>query len=472
MRAASVTETSRQYNDYDGSHTPPTATEYPSQPTIAQQKPAVSTPASHHTCPVPISSTLPTTVAPDLIPPSAQWVNSSSLPELIHPSTWREVSHSGPYPFTTLIHYRLPQSQTDVTWESRKHRRQVEQESYPDALPAVAARRAALRRPWWHRILRVHLWRWSWWAVLWFNVGSHALLYAAICLFIPYFNTGTGVYQANTGWSSNVLAAAFWLAGSVFEIAAVCSVKPAGKWYQVPKPLLPSNRRKVDPRTYDCAYVDAPLAGVRTSGVWRRMDFWLCSTRLVAYLAFLVATIAYSGAFEPLTNAQRDGAVFAMGILAGVLLIVTSYLQMVECCHQWLPWKRAGSGATLTHIDWWHCIFSLVASFAFLAYYIDLTCQPELLDQRQGPAYPYIVMAAFFTASDWMQAVEQGEHFVYERATPSEPVAAAPMNAYAAKGAPPVPTRPAALAVDDSAEHEHRMAIQSPRGVEMTTVQA
>ena len=489
MRAASVTETSRSggaYVDYpdDSSITiiPPTSA-YPtttlpstsSYPSTA--KPALPTPPSSHSTPVPISTTLPTTVPSDLIPPSSTWVTSSTLPTLLHPSTWRETSHAGPAPFTSLLTYRLPTSNAEVTWEARKHRRQVDQECTADLPASVQAKREALRRPWWNRIHLIHLRRWSWWAVLWYNVGSHALVYAAICLFINYFNTDTGIYQANTGWSSNVLAAAFWLAGIVFEIMAAWTARPAGKWYQVPKPLLKRNQRKVDPRVYDCAYVHDPRASSawRMGGFGQRLEGWILTARLLGIVCFVIATVSYSGAFS-LSQGQRVGLVSVVGILCGSCLTLASYLSLAECCHQWLPVKRVGR-SSIHYLDWWINVLALLASLAMLAYYITLTVQPDLLDQRQGPAYPYIVMACLFTISDWLQAIEQGEHFYYDKATPAQQVAAAPMNAFAVSALTAAPsvvvsppyTRPLTV-VEDSPAEEHRLSIQSPRAVRPAVV--
>ena len=480
MRAASVTETSRSggaYLDYqDGASVNGPTSSYPSTtsslppskssyPTTASA--ALPTPTSSHSTPVPISSTLPTTVPSDLIPPSATWVPSTTIPTLLHPSTWTETSNAGPAPFTSLLSYRLPSSNAEVTWEARKHRRQVEQLCVSNLPASVEAKRAERTRPWWNRLHLIHLKRWSWWAVLWYNVGSHALVYAAICLFIPYFNTDTGIYQANTGWSSNVLAAVFWLTGIVFEIMAAWSVRPVGKWYQVPKPLLKRNQRKVDPRVYDCAYVEDPRSAWRMGAFGQRLEGWILTARLLGVLCFVIATVSYSGAFS-LTHGQRVGLVSVVGILCGSCLTIANYLSLAECCHQWLPVKRVGR-SSIHYLDWWANVLAVLASLAMLAYYIELTVQPDLLDQRQGPAYPYIVMACLFTVSDWLQAIEQGEHFHYERATPAQPVAAAPMNAFAATAPAPAPasvpppyTRPLKV-VDDNSAGEHRLSIQSPR---------
>ena len=482
MSAASVTQTSRgAHPDYeDGASVTAPASYQPSANVTVPASKVVSypttataakpTPTYAHSTPVPISSTLPVYVPSDLIPPSATWVSSSTLPTLVHPSTWRETSHYGPAPFTTHITYRLPTSNSEVTWEERRHRRQVEQDSTADLSPSVQAKRAELARPWYKRVHLVHLKRWSWWAVLWYNVGSHALVYAAVCLFIDYFNTDTGIYQANTGWSSNVLAAVFWLAGILFEIMAAWTVKPAGKWYQVPRPLLKRNQRKVDPRVYDTAYVEDPRGAGGCGGSMQLLEVWILSSRLLGMLFFLVATVSYSGAFS-LSQGERIGLVSVCGILCGVFLLIANYLSMAECCHQWLPWKRAGLGSSFSHLDWWISALGITASLAMLAYYIDLTVQPALLDQKQGPAIPYLIMAVCFTVSDWCQAIEQGDRFYWDRATPAQPVAAAPMNAFAAttngQAAPPVPprhTRPA-LEVEDGSVPEHRLSIQSPRAV-------
>ena len=399
MSAASVTNTSYVDADpsayQDGASTihqatpplPPRPLTTSSIP-LADVKKIQPTPTSAQSTPVPISATLPVTIPSDLIPASASWTASVANPFLIHPTTWTELSSTGPFPFTTLVTYQLPQSGALATWEARRHRRQVEQFS-ANVPAAVEERRAALARPWWSRILRVHLKRWSWWAVLWFNVGSHALVYAAICLFIPYFNdNGRGIYQANTGWSSNVLAAIFWLAGSLFELAALLTEKPASKWYQVPRPMLSSNRKKVDPRVYDCAYVDDPTAQWKARAVLRRMDFWIILIRMAGFCAFVVATVAYSGAFT-LDHSTRIAFVFAAGIFAATMLLIGNYMSLAECCHQWAPVKRGmGLGASLRFMDWWINVLATLASLALLAYYIDLTCQPQLLDPAPGPGVP------------------------------------------------------------------------------------
>lgn len=282
------------------------------------------------------------------------------------------------------------------------------------SVPAdVQKRRNELRHHWWQRILSVHIKRWSWWAVLWFNVGSHIFIYAAVCLFIPFFNTDRGVYQANTGWSSNVLAVAFWLAANLCEIMAIRTARPASKWFQVPHPLLPWNKRKINPHVYDCAYVDNPTPSFNPFAVVWRVDIWIPMLRMIAVLAFLIETISYSGAFN-LTDTHRTDVVFVMGFLASGLFIITAYLSLAECCHQWIPVKKS-IYSSWTFLDYWINVLNLLASFALLAYFIDLWYQPDLLDQRQGPAYPYLIMAVLFTASDWLQAIEQGEEFYFEQ---------------------------------------------------------
>ena len=318
---------------------------------------------------------------------------------------------AGPWPFTTQVTYRLP-SGVELSWESRKHRRQVEQDVVSDPGPAVKERRAALRNGWWQRALRIHAYRWSWWAVLWFNVGSHAFVYAAICLFIPYFNDSRSIFEANTGWSSQVLGVGFWLAGCLFEFMAVFTTSPASKWYQRPKPLLPSNRRKHDPFIYQDAYVSNMARPWTIRRCFDRMDLVIPVMRTIGTLLFLVATVAYSGSFT-LTSHQRIGLVFVCGIVGSVFLFISAYLGLVECCHRWLPFQYPVVDS-FRHLGWWTNVLTIFGSLALLAYYITLTVQPSLLDQRQGPAYPYIVFAVLYTVSDWFQAVEQGELYRWE----------------------------------------------------------
>lgn len=101
-------------------------------------------------------------------------------------------------------------------------------------------------------------------------------------------------------------------------------------------------------------------------------------------------------------------------------------------------------------------MLNLLASFGLLAYFISLWYQPELLDQRQGPAIPYLIMAVLFTASDWLQAVEQGEEYYYEKRQVE--VGPGPVVQ-----APPLPPRPGVQVEENEGEGEHRMDVRSPR---------
>ena len=440
----------------------------------------VHAPKSSNNQRVPVHTNLPTTVPSDLVPPATTWQASQHVPYTIHPTAWRTVSARGPAPFyPTEVTYQLPASNTLLTWESRHFRRQTEQRLVANVPSSVAERRAALGLPWYKRLVKVDLKRWNWWAILNFNVGSHALVYAAVCLFIPFFNTGNGVYEANTGWSSNFLAAVFWIAGCFCEIMALATVNDTGKWYTRPTPLLPSNKRKVDPHVYDCQYIDRLTPRSSFSVLVRRIDVWIVAFRLVGVLAFTVAAVAFSGAFTALTWADLVGAVFMMYVVAAVCFICAAWLTIAESCHGWMPLVNGSLSRSLGSVEWWANWLYFLGSWALLAYAICLWKQPDLLGQRFGPArpaIPYLIFAVLFTVMDWLHAVEQGERCEFEmgpnqQTEPATHALAGQQSVAAAGVAEPTVVggvgygmgASGVMVAEDSQVQDYRVDIRSPR---------
>ena len=428
---------------------------------------------------VPLHTNLPTTVPSDLVPPNATWQVSQHVPYTIHPTAWRTVSARGPAPFVTEVVYQLPASGTLLTWESREFRRQTEQRLVANIPSSVAERRAALELPWYKRLLKVDLKRWNWWAILNFNVGSHALLYAAVCLFISYFNTDNGVYEANTGWSSNFLAACFWIAACFCEIMALATANESSKWYTRPSPLLPKNKRKVDPHVYDCQYIGRITPRNTVGMLLRRIDVWIVAFRLLGVLAFTVGTVAFTGAFTNLTWADLIGAVFIMYIVAGACFLVAAILSLAETCHGWVPLRHGSLLRSITSLEWVSCVLYVLGSLALIAYGITLWKMPDLLDQRQGPAIPYIIFAALFTAMDWLHAVEQGERCEWEMG-PNQQTEPATHAMYQQHQTAPTgvaettvvsaPNGTVAGLAEESQANDYRVDIRSPRHVQTAAV--
>ena len=451
---------------------------YDKQPTNlpSSRQPGLKSAANHR---VPVHTNLPTTVPSDLVPPTATWQVAQHVPYTIHPTAWRTVSSSGPAPFyPTEVVYQLPASGTLLSWESRPFRRQTEQSLLSNIPSSVAERRAALHLPWYKRLIKVDLRRWSWWAVLNFNIGSHALVYAGVCLFIDYFNTDNGVYEANTGWSSNFLAACFWLAACFCEIMALATENESGKWYTRPTPLLPRNQRKVDPHVYDCQYIDRITPRSSVGMLLRRIDVWIVALRLVGVLAFTVAAVAFSGAFTNLSWAAQIGAVFVMYIVAAACFLAAAILTLAECCHSWVPLRRGSLYQSITSLEWLSSVLYILGSLSLLAYAITLWKEPSLLDQRQGPAIPYLIFACLFTVMDWLHAVEQGERCEFEMgpnqqtepATHAMPQQQLTANGVAETTVVGAPNGTLVSSAEESQANDYRVDIRSPRHLQTVAV--
>ena len=435
---------------------------------------------SSHNHRVPVHTSLPTTVPSDLVPPHSAWQSSQHVPHCIHPSSWRVVSARGPAPFVTEVVYQLPATGTLLSWESREYRRQTEQRLLANIPPSVAERRAALQLPWYKRVVKLDIRRWSWWAVLNSNVGSHALVYAAICMFINFFNTDNGVYEANTGWSSNFLAAIFWLGGCFCEIMALDTANEAAKWYTAPTPLLPKHQRLVDPHVYDCAYIDRLTPRNTVGMLLRRIDVWIVAFRLIAVLTFTVAAVAFSGSFTSLSWASQIGAVFLIYILSGACFLVAALLSLAEACHSWVPLRQRSLVRSATSLEWWSCVLFVLGSLALLAYGVALWKLPSLLDQRAGPAIPYLLFAVLFTLMDWLHAIEQGERCQFELGPnqQTEPATHSLHQQQQQTAAPGVaeatvvgaPKGYAGGPAEESALHNHRVDIQAPQYAPSTAV--
>ena len=429
---------------------------------------------------VPVHTSLPTTVPSDLVPPNTAWQVSQHVPHTIHPTSWRVVSARGPAPFTpTEVVYQLPASGTLLTFESREFRRQTEQQLVANVPSAVAERRAALTLPWYKRLIKIDIRRWNWWAILNFNIGSHALVYAAISLFIHYFNTGNGVYEANTGWSSIFLAAVFWLGGCFCEIMALATANETAKWYTRPTPLLPSHQRNIDQHVYDCQYIDRITPASTPAMLLRRIDVWIVAFRLLGVLAFTAASVAFSGAFTNLSWADLIGSVFLMYIVAGACFMFAAILSLAETSHSWLMLRHGSLYRSITSLEWVSCLLYLLGSLALLAYGITLWKEPSLLDQRRGPAIPFIIFSVLFTLMDWLHAVEQGERCEFEMG-PNQQTEPATHAMYGQQEMAPAgvaettvvgaPNGTASGLAEESQANDYRVDIRSPRHVQTVAV--
>ena len=112
---------------------------------------------------------------------------------------------------------------------------------------------------------------------------------------------------------------------------------------------------------------------------------------------------------------------------------------------------------------------------SLIAYAITLWKQPDLLDQRQGPAIPYVIFAALFTVMDWFHAVEQGERCEFELGPNQQTEAMLAQQQPTAAGvAEPtvlgVPNSGMGSAAEESQAQDYRVDIRSPRHVKTVAV--
>ena len=115
-------------------------------------------------------------------------------------------SHWGPvswlYPTHAKFHVSVddcaseaPADAIHTQWSSRRHRKQVAQRiviSSANSGPSVDKLKHITvdhKLGTWTRIKQHHVHSMSWWSVLCWNIGSHAYIYAGVCMFIPFFDS-------------------------------------------------------------------------------------------------------------------------------------------------------------------------------------------------------------------------------------------------------------------------------------------
>jgi hypothetical protein len=389
--------------------------------------------------------------------------------DVLQPEHWAVEHIYGPKPFITHIKWRCgANSQVFPTWASRLFRKQLEQTIMHGNGDQSAGERtnSPTKNSNWHRALSLWIDRWAWWAVLFYNVGSHSFIYAGICLFIPFFNKDETNYKYNTGWTSLVLSGLSWLLAVACDIISLCLTSRTLPIYWSPptklciKKTFPflfvkythkfskikeheitvqparnasatasnnnnnntnnsndgsaDNLRNNDP--------DDPFAGWSSF----RFDWLVLIPRVIGILLLTGWAFTWSGDFV-LPAPTMLPLLLTVG---SIFLLIGAYFNIVEHVASWNPCRIRGpfpsntKNSLLLIMHW--AYFSGCA--LFLAYSIVLLVAAHisnydmLLDQSKfGAAYPFLIASLLFTVADWIQFIEQGKQFKWQPANPQQP---------------------------------------------------
>ena len=263
------------------------------------------------------STSAPAHLPLDIHDPSATLRSSHRChPHLYFPSHWRhEPSQSaGAGPFVTKLVHSLPSGNT-VSWESRKHRKQLQQSVQApteekvrervekgelsakdgEQLLARGRKREELRRPWYRRLFPFKPEHISWWTAVLFDLGSVCFVFSSICAFIPGIYDSASLNTGYVGWTA-FAGSLFFTVGSLFGVAEVLKAPIIGHWFALSKEeeerlgALAQEQKSRDAASSKAAATFLSLLS--------RLDFYLTVIQMIGATAFSINTLAFSGQWQ------------------------------------------------------------------------------------------------------------------------------------------------------------------------------
>lgn len=247
---------------------------------------------------------------------------------------------------------------TVVRWESRRHRKHLEER--------------AAGSTWWAPGAR------GWWIAVLFAVGS--LLFAAGA--IPGYAHAVGVRLDNV---------TFFVGSLFFTSAGFLTYREAVD--AAPPTMNPTARRVL---------VYQP----------RRSDWWATGVQLVGTLFFNVST--GTALVSSLSAQAAHDHVWRPDALGSVCFLVSSGLAWFEVCHGWVAWRPR-------QWSWWITAVNLVGSLAFGVSAVGAYVNPVSgqVHNAEEAAVQTLVGAVCFFVGALLLLPERTEHVDDEAATPS-----------------------------------------------------
>ena len=375
--------------------------------------------------------------------PSYQ-ANHPYMSHLLFPSHWRHLPQlsAGAGPFTTKLVHQTP-SGHKVNWESRRHRKKLQQRVDAPNAPPTAAQHShssgadtpstgqqpqPSKPSLYQRMFPFKPDRIPWWTAVLFDVGSLCFVFSSICEFIPHIYDSLHLDTGYVGWTSFAGSVCFTV-GAFLQFGEVLSAPIVAIYHAMSRQERrymtlraykgrPKHKPQIDPQQQQQAdgaggqasngdeESQPSVARANLSSLLYRLDFHVAWIQLIGTIAFNINTFAFSGSFQ-LTTSEETGLVDFCDIFASCCFTISGYLSILEVTHTIVPFKALPITRSLGSIEWWLTWFNFLGGVGFLLNGIFIVDYPD--PGQLQPAYPLLIGSVFFQMGSHLQYLEQAD---------------------------------------------------------------
>ncbi len=319
-------------------------------------------------------------------------------------------------------------------WESRKHRKRLQQ--HTEAPHADAAQRRPLKRQGEElppaslcsRMFPFKPAHIAWWTAVLFDIGSFCFVFSSICEFIPGVYDSLHLDTGFVGWVA-FTGSMFFTIGSWLQLGEVVSAPILSTYHTMSKqqwkhaiekaykgrpqqPLLDDQQQQQQQQQASgggqsgSGSQHGSATQDNLSSLLFRLDFHVAWIQLIGAMAFSINTFAFSGSFM-LTQPQITGLVDFCDVFASCCFTISGYLSIIECTHSIIPFKKLPLSNSLTSIEWHITWYNFLGGIGFLLNGIFIIYYPD--PGQLTPAYPLLLGSLFFQAGTHLQYLEQAD---------------------------------------------------------------